>query len=243
MVGALGVLAACTTQTPPPVTPPTQQPTIGASATPAATASPPLEGADFQDDFTASTLDDTKWVGYKQAGLILPQDGRLELLSAGNTATYPYFVTKNAIFPAAGPFFFEINYAYLAGGAPVSFNLDYFPPEAPGQDGLTVPFMRTTPVSSAMRMVFHVESGDPYLDTPLGALSSDAKPHTLRIEFDGTETYRIVFDGAERGTVKSKRRPEKFWVGNYPNRATVAQAWPRIAIDYVKAGVLAPTTP
>jgi hypothetical protein len=245
-LAALGVSAACNNQAPTPTTP-TQQPTIGTSAVPSAaptalpttspTATPALEGADFQDDFNGPSIDESKWIALKQTGLILMQNGRVELLNGGNQPNYPFFATKEDIFPKAGSFFFEINFEYLATGAPISFNLDYYPPEKPGQDGLTMPFMRTTNVATALRMTFRTEAGEPFVDTPLEATRIGA--HTLRIEYDEpTQTYHVLFDGAERGTVKSKRRPLKFWMGNYPNRDVTPTSWPRIAIDYVKAGVL-----
>lgn len=246
-LAALGLAAACNNQ-PPAATTPTQQPTIGGSAAPTASGAPaatpgastPLpEGADFVEEFSGPTLDEAKWQLVKQAGLTLFEDGRLQMLSAGTKPTFPFLATRDVIIPQDGPFFFELKYQYLSNGAPVSFNLDYYPPEQPNMDGLTIPLMRTMPVATAMRMIFHTETGEPFVDTGLDAYLSTTGPHTMRVEFDGTETYRVLFDNVERGTVTSKRRPRKFWVGNYPNRTTAGQSWPHIALDYLKAGVLA----
>jgi hypothetical protein len=233
LVALLSALAACNNQTPPPVTPASMAP---ASAAPPS-ASPLLQGVDFVDDFSGASVDATKWQVYQQTGLVLIREGRLEILNAGNQPNFPYIVSKNAIIPSDGPVFFEMNFQYFASGAPVSFNLDYYPPEAPGKEGLTVPFMTTAPVATALRMTFRTEDGEKVASTPLGVLSTASGPHTFRVEYSGT-TYRVIIDNTELTTFESKRRPVKFWIGNYPNKDVPATAWPRIAIDYVKAGVL-----
>jgi hypothetical protein len=240
LVALSATLAACNNQTPPPVTPASMAP---ASAAPAASPSPSpvLDGVDFVDDFSGTGVDDTKWLAWQQTGLFLMKDGHLEMLNAGNQPDFPLLISKNVIIPQDGPYFFETNFQFLANGSPVSFNLDWEPPEQPGVDGLTVPFMRTQPVASSLRMIFNTEDGTKNVDTGLGTLDPKTGAHTLRIEFDGKDGYRVLFDGEEKGTFTSKRRPRKFWVGAYPNKGVPSTAWPRISFDYVKAGVFTPT--
>lgn len=239
LLALFGALAACNNQTPPPVTPASMAPASAPIASPS--PSPVLEGVDFVDDFSGTGVDESKWRAYEQTGLFLMKDGRLEMLNAGNQPDFPLLISKNTIIPQDGPYAFETNFQYLAGGAAVSFCLDWEPPEAPGMDGLTVPFMRTQYVATSLRLIFNTEDGPQNVDTGLGAIDPKTGPHTLRIEFDGKDTYRVLFDGQEKGTVTSKRRPRKFWVGAYPNRNVTPTAWPRIAFDYVKAGPYAPT--
>lgn len=237
LVALFGTLAACNNQTPSPVTPASVGPSTGAASP---SPSPVLDGVDFVDDFSGTGVDDSKWRAYQQTGLFLMKDGRLEMLNAGNQPNFPLLISKNVIIPQGGPYFFETNFQYLASGAAVSFNLDWEPPEEPGKDGLTVPFMRMQYVATSLRLIFNTEDGPKNVDTGLGTTDPKTGPHTLRIEFDGKDRYRVLFDGNEKGTFMSKRRPRKFWVGAYPNKDVSPTAWPRLAFDYVKAGVFSP---
>lgn len=234
-------LAACTNQAPPTTTPPTQQPTIGSPA-PAMSGSPapttdPLSGTQFRDDFDAAALDETKWKFYQRSGLSIMKEGRLELLVAGTAPNFPYLLSRQGIIPEAGPFYFELAYEVKTTGRnTVSFGLDYLPAESPEDEALTAPFMRTQPFYANLRTIFKLEGGDKAFEA-LGG-HTIGKPHVLRLEGNDAGQYRVIHDGFEVATFESKRRPTRFWVGNYPLKSTTANSWPHMAFDYVAAGTL-----
>jgi hypothetical protein len=233
-------LAACTNQAPPSTTPPTQQPTIGSPEpiTSVSTSPDPLSGTQFRDDFDAAVLDETKWKLFERNGLSIMKEGRLELLVAGTAPNFPYLLSREDIIPEAGPFYFELAYEFKTGGRnSVSFGLDYLPAESPEEEALTAPFMRTQPFYANLRTIFKVEGGDKSLEARGGYTL--AKPHVLRLEGNDAGQYRVIHDGFEVGTFESKRRPTRFWVGNYPLKNIAANSWPHLALDYVAAGTLA----
>lgn len=230
---ALMLLAACTTQAPPPtVMPSSQQPAPGASATP--TPDPTVR---LRDTFDGDTLNAETWAGYPQSGQLLLRNGRLEMFSTGRLPNFPYLLTKRSIIDESGPFYFELTYELLAKGANVNLALDYLPAPAPGEPALTQPFMRAKDNYTDLRLLFSTETGD-RLFTGKDGYKVGA-PHTVRVEYDGTSTYRLIFDGVELGTFASRRRPQKFWVGNYPLKdVTPRTDWPHLALHGVEAGYM-----
>jgi hypothetical protein len=239
-------LAACTNQTPPTTTPPTQQPTIGSPA-PAMSVSPapstePLSGTQFRDDFDGASVDEAKWKLFQRSGLSFVKEGRLELLAAGSQPNYPYLLTRENIIPEAGPFYFEFAYEFLAfGRAGVVFALDYLPAESPGEEALTTPFMLSTGFYSNIRNTFKLESGSKSLEGKNGW--TPKQRHVLRLEGNDAGQYRLIHDGFEVGTFESKRRPMRFWLGASNFKDVAATSWPHLAIDHVAAGTLSTPMP
>lgn len=233
---ALSSLPACQPQQPA-AAPATACPVVSmAPATPVPTATPTPAGAAFRDDFDETNLDGSRWLSFPQSGLVRIQDGKLDSLNTGGQKNFPYLVTRDAIIPATGPFYFELAYQFISNGGQVSFSLDYLPAEAPNEKPLTTPFMVTSGFYDKLRMVFDTETTPQTID---GTKGIAAGPHVLRIENDGNNTYRVVLDGAEAGTFTSKRRPTKFWMGqNPPKDLANGATWPRIELDYVAAGPL-----
>lgn len=236
--GVLATLVACQNGGAPAAVTPT------AEMTPLATPVPSDDGlqhAGFKDDFSSPRLDTSRWKLFEQSGLVLFKEGRLELLNAGRAKNFPYLVTRRAIIPDDGPFFFEINYEILAAAEiGTSFCLDYAPPEEPGVAHVSAPFMQAYAAGSLMP-IFNTENGEVRLEVPEGG--KPGKPHKLRVEYGGTGIYNVLFDGTSIGTVKSKRRPSKFWTGIYPQVDRNEVFWPRVALDEVAAGVLKEPAP
>lgn len=237
LLAIVGSLAACTNQVPPPVTPASQEPAVTPSPSPSLDPTVRLH-----DTFDGTSLNDNLWAGYPQRGQILMRNGRLELFTTGRTPNYPYLLTKQRIAEDSGPFYFELTYELLAAGAGAFLGLDYLPAPAPGETALTDPFMRARDNYTDLRMYFATEKG--VVDYNCKDGYKVGTPHTMRVEFDGTTNYRVIFDGVEAGTFVSKRRPEKFWVGNYPLKDTPATSdWPHLALHEVKSGYLASPAP
>ena len=234
-LAALGTLvlalAACESGTAP-VTP-TSTPAPGASAS--AGFEP---GVFFRDDFDGTALDASRWNAFAQSGIILVRDGKAELLNTGKQVNFPYVVMKENQLPKEGPFYVEWSYEFFATGA-IAFALDYLPPDKPGEEILTQPFLRTANVHGNMRFYLTLEKGVQTFDAPLGY--KEGAPHRVRLECDGKDNFRLLFDQYEVGSFTSSRRPLKFWVGQYPVKDSAATLWPRVALDYVTAAVL--TTP
>lgn len=238
-LSTLALLAACTGQTPPTTTPPTEQPLIGAS--PSTSPSPAQDPSVYlQDSFEGASLREDVWSSFPQTGLIHVRDGRLELLNTGRKPNYPYVVTKNRIIPESGPFYFEVTYEILARGANVNLALDYLPAPAPGEAALTEPFLRAKDFYRDLRMALKTESGEKVY-TGKGGYDLGG-PHTLRLENDGAGHYRVILDQVELGTFESQRRPQKFWVGPYPLKdATPSTDWAHVAIHSITSAHM--TTP
>ncbi|MDB5096804.1 MAG: hypothetical protein JWM80_1225 [Cyanobacteria bacterium RYN_339] len=214
---------------------PSVAPSATASATPA-----PTEG--FRDDFDGTVLDPTRWASFPQSGIIRFENGKLDLLNTNNQKNFPYVLAKQAVFPASGPFFLEVAYTVVTGGTNISFSLDYLPAETPGEKPITKPFMSTTWFYNNLQFNFDTENGAPTFQGTKGYLP--ALPHRLRIENDGSTTYRVIFEQTEVGTFQSKRRPTRFWIGSNPVADLKAGAvWPRIQVDYVAAGPLTAPDP
>lgn len=229
----LALLAACSTQTPPStVTPASQAPTTAPAATP--TPDPTVY---LRDAFDGTALNEDTWTHFEQSGHMEVRDGRLEMFNTGRMPSYPYLLSKQRITDDSGPYYFELTYELLAKGANANFGLDYLPAPAPGEAALTEPFMRARDAYTDLKMYFKTESGEKVFTGKDGY--KVGAPHTLRVEFDGTTTYRVIFDGFELGTFASKRRPQKFWVGNYPLRSVTPNTdWPHLALHAVEAAYL-----
>ena len=250
----LGPLAGCpgnpgTTVTP--LAQPTSAPVATNSATPSPVVSSPTPTAvpsdplAFRDDFDGLVLNQDRWASFAQSGIIRFEAGKLDLLNTANQKNFPYVVSKQSIVPPTGPFFVELSYLLVSGGAPVSFSLDYLPADVPNEKPLTTPFMSTTWFYSHMKINFETEAGAPSFTGLKGY--TFGTPHRLRLENDGSGNYRVIFDQTEVGTFHSKRRPTRFWVGtNPPADLKTGTNWPRLQIDYIAAGVLLipdPATP
>ena len=223
---AVTVLAACNNPEAPPV------PVASATPTPAATA----PAGPFRDDFEGDRLNPDVWSAFEQTGVIAVRQGMLEVLNAGTQPNFPYIVTRHDVIPPAGPFYFEISYKLVTAGKNVAFCLDYMPAAAPGEESLTEPFMRTEASADQMKVYFDLEQSD-YTATIQAGYSSDAL-HTLRLEGDGKNNYRLLHNGQEVGVFSSTRRPQKFWLGTYPQTDKRPGVWPRVTIDHVAAGTL-----
>lgn len=238
-IAALGAvalaLAACESDTP--VSPTSQMPTVpGAEASSAPGSTP---GVFFRDDFNGTAVDTSRWRAYAQSGVILVRDGKLELLNTGKQPNFPYVVMKDNALPKQGAYYVEFNYEFLASGN-VSFTLDHLPPDSPGQESLTTPFMRTGNVRGDMRVYFDIEKDDPVYTIP--DAYEEGASHKLRLECDGQNNFRLFFDQFEVGSFTTERRPLKFWVGQYPLRDVNPTLWPRLTMDYVACGVLSSAT-
>lgn len=222
---------------------PSAAPSTAASATSSATAaaspSPaPSVAAGFREDFDGPSLAPAVWSAFPQSGILHFDSGHLELINSSGTKNYPYLVTKNPIIPASGPWYFEMSFAVVTQGTPPSFSLDYLPADGPGDMPLTSPFMSTTTFYNALRMNFVTENGVKTYDGAKG--NQPGAFHRLRVENDGQLNYRVIFDQTELGRFTSKRRPQKFWLGqNPPKDANIAvPSWQRLQLDYVAAGTL-----
>lgn len=227
-LAALAALAACNNPEAAPV------PVASASPSPAPAAS--TQPGAFRDDFDGDRLDAARWSAFEQSGIIAVRQGALEVLNAGTQPDFPYLLTKSDIIPASGPFFFEISYKLVTGGKNVAFCLDYLPSAEPGKESLTQPFMRTEATDKQMKVHFDLEESD-YTSTIAAGFASDAF-HTLRLEGDGKSHYRLLHNGQEVGVLSTSRRPQKFWLGAYPQTDKRPGIWPRITLEYVAAGTL-----
>lgn len=190
----------------------------------------------FRDDFSGTSLDDARWYSLEQTGVIQVAGGVAELLNTGSAANYPYIATRQAIVPAAGPFYVEFSYKCQSSGSQIAFGLDAAPPLAPTDPVPATPFFYTNWVYDKMAVAVEgalVGS----VPNSLGA----GKGHTVRIEVDANGMARVIADHAQYGqAVKMKHRPTRFFMGPWPLFKDLAKpaSWPRIDLDYVEAGPL-----
>jgi hypothetical protein len=232
LLAIVGAMVACTNQVPPPVTPVSQEPVV--TPTPGPSQAP---GVFFRDDFDGNALDEQKWKIYQRAGVSLVRDGKLELLTSANQPNFPYLLSRTDIIPETGPYYYESSFAYKAGAnyQPI-IALDYLPAEAPNEEALTTPFMRSFGHANRVRTVFKLENGEKVVDAPAQAVLNHF--YVTRLEFDGQSRYRFILDGVELATFESKRRPKRYWFGSYPFKDVAPGNWPHMLVDYVAAGVL-----
>ncbi len=169
----------------------------------------------------------------------------LDLASPGVTWDFPLVIANGEILPAEGPWYFEISYKALTVGRPLGFQLDFLPPEGPDDQGVSQPFMNGLWFQTDLVFAFRSETTNNLAMIQRGTLKPNT-PHRVRIESDGVEKYRGIIDTTEYLTFPSKRKPRRFWMGDYPNKPVGATNWARIQIDYVEVGVLSepdPATP
>lgn len=278
MLAMLAALAACNTGTPPqlpsgvttspfatatPVATPTASAAPSASPSTAASDMPsasPSTGASagpslapgvlFHDDFDGTELDSARWTSFEKSGIVRVKDGVLDILVPGSSRDCPLILANGDIIPAEGPFYFELSYTAKTVGRPLGFHLDYLPPLAANDPGLTLPFLQSSYYQANLIFALwgEAEKGAMF---PKGNLRVDI-PHRLRIERDENKRWRGIFDKTELTTLNAARQPRRFWIGEYPNKPLGSPtAWARMQIDYVEVGVLvepdsatpAPTTP
>jgi hypothetical protein len=199
----------------------------------------------FRDDFDGTELDPERWTAYEKSGIIRVKDGVLDLLTPGASRDFPLVIANGDILPAEGPCYLELSYTSKLIGRSTGFHLDYLPPGAANEEGLTVPFMQAFWYMNDLLYRFNAEASTPQM-WAVGDLRPDT-PFRLRIERDANNNWRGIVNSTEYVNFSSKRNPRRFWIGDSPNKALPAPVtWSRMTVDYVEVGVLSepdPATP
>jgi hypothetical protein len=218
--------------------PPGSTPTPGAAA-----GDPEASGAAaFKDDFNGNSLDSGVWDSGSQAGLIQVSGGYVDLLATGSAKSFPFLVTARPVIPEEGPFFVEWRYKVVGAGALPVMAIDQAPPRHPGEALSAAPFFSSGSFYKAGRFYFE---GHYVGDGANGvALNSE---HKLRVEVDGNNKARLIFDGGQLGqALPVKQRPKHFYTGPNALKDGAATTWGRLQLDFVAAGALTspdPATP
>lgn len=221
---------------------PSATPASAAPTLPAASASPSPAGVFFRDDFDGDALDPSRWTVHERDGRVLVGKGQLEMLVGGQAASFPLVLPKHDNLPKEGPYYVETRYTFNTTGRVSGFNLDYVPLSAPDDPGITEPFLRWSLYALNLNFLFKTESQQISALPPANALAPKV-PHRFRLEFDGEDTYRVIYDDQELSTFESRRRPALLWFGVYPNKPGAAASWASWSVDYVESGVLVTPDP
>lgn len=193
----------------------------------------------FEDDFTSSPLDSTKWSQENNGGEISVVDGFLNL-SGISTTNFPLVVSNISSIPDSGNYSIEIGFKYpsttpwgtgiMIGNVAPSYSTS--PSDADLYHFLVWQSTNDHFLVQTRHCATNLICDDARTSIYTSAVSSDE--HVLKITYLD-DHFELVLDGSEiedPSLLSSSRRPTKISFGNYVQTDNLT--WTSISIDYVR---------